>query len=43
MSIGGIMRKVETVEMKLETMETNKMKQTNLVDNIQNNIVKVSL
>ncbi|XP_040218107.1 polycystic kidney disease 2-like 1 protein [Rana temporaria] len=40
MSIGGIMRKVETVEMKLETMETNKMKQTNLVDNLQNNIVK---
>ncbi|XP_018422591.1 PREDICTED: polycystic kidney disease 2-like 1 protein [Nanorana parkeri] len=40
MSIGGIMRKVETVEMKLETMETNKMKQTNLVDNLQNNIAK---
>ncbi|XP_072280528.1 polycystin-2-like protein 1 [Pyxicephalus adspersus] len=40
MSMGGIMRKVETVEMKLETMEANKMKQTNLVDNLQNNIVK---
>uniref|UniRef100_A0A8C5PXA5 Polycystin 2 like 1, transient receptor potential cation channel n=1 Tax=Leptobrachium leishanense TaxID=445787 RepID=A0A8C5PXA5_9ANUR len=40
LSIGGIMRKIESVEMKLETMETNKMKQTNLVDNLQNNIVK---
>ncbi|XP_063291145.1 polycystin-2-like protein 1 [Pelobates fuscus] len=40
LSIGGIMRKIESVEMKLETMETNKMKQTNIVDNLQNNIVK---
>ncbi|XP_075072553.1 polycystin-2-like protein 1 isoform X3 [Mixophyes fleayi] len=39
MSISGIMMKVETVEMKLDTMETNKMKQTNLVDNLPNNIV----
>ncbi|KAM9323779.1 polycystin-2-like protein 1 [Gastrophryne carolinensis] len=39
-SMGGIMRKVETVEMKLETIETNKTKQTNLVDNVQNNTVK---
>ncbi|KAM4704443.1 polycystin-2-like protein 1 [Rhinophrynus dorsalis] len=40
LSIGGIMRKIESVEMKLETMETNRMKQTNLVDNLQNNKVK---
>ncbi|XP_053307032.1 polycystic kidney disease 2-like 1 protein [Spea bombifrons] len=39
LSIGGIMRKIESVELKLETMETNKTKQTNLVDNRQNNIV----
>ncbi|KAM8923773.1 polycystin-2-like protein 1 [Pelodytes ibericus] len=40
MSIGGIMRKIESVEMKLETIETNKAKQTNLMDNRQNNMMK---
>ncbi|XP_040294234.1 polycystic kidney disease 2-like 1 protein [Bufo bufo] len=40
MSISRIMRKVETVEMKLETMETNKIKQSNLTDNLPNNIAK---
>ncbi|OCT70085.1 polycystic kidney disease 2-like 1 protein [Xenopus laevis] len=39
-SISGIMRKIESVQMKLESMETNRMKQTNLVDSKQNNIVK---
>ncbi|KAE8590838.1 hypothetical protein XENTR_v10018227 [Xenopus tropicalis] len=39
-SISGIMRKIESVEMKLESMETNRMKQTNIADSKQNNIVK---
>ncbi|KAG8435262.1 hypothetical protein GDO86_013277 [Hymenochirus boettgeri] len=40
LSIGGIMRKIESVEMKLESMETNRMKQMNIVDSKQNNIMK---
>ncbi|KAG9485041.1 hypothetical protein GDO78_008258 [Eleutherodactylus coqui] len=40
MSISRIMIKVETVEMKLESMETNKIKQSNLMDNLPNNIAK---